>query len=138
MTAATLAMAGTAMAATGTLSVSAKISNACSVADGTLDFGSLDTLGGGAVSATSSGVTVTCTKGDGYTMTAGTGSHASGTQAYLSNGTDTIPYTVTIPSLSTGTGAAQTIAITGNIAKNAYTTASSGTYTDSVTLTVTP
>ncbi len=136
--AATIAMAATTMAATASLSVTASVTNACSITGGTLAFGSLDTLSAPAVTATSSGVTVTCTKGDSYTLAAGPGSHYTGSQAYLSNGTDTIPYSITVPTLSAGTGSSQTIALTGSIASGAYSTASAGTYTDTVTLTVTP
>ncbi len=67
-------------------------------------------------------------------------STSSGTQAYLKNtaNTDTIPYSLTVPAVSAGTGAAQTIAITGTIAASTYNTASAGTYNDTVVITVTP
>jgi len=136
---ATIAMTGTAMAATANLTVTASITNACSITGGTLSFGSLDTLSPSNVTATSSGVTVTCTKGDNYTVAVDHGVNASsGTQAYLSNGTDKIAYSVSVPTLSAGTGSAQTIALAGSITASAYTMASAGDYSDTMTITVTP
>ncbi len=138
--AAIVAMAGSAMAATGTLAVSATIANACSVTGGTLSFGALNTLTAPLVSGTSAGVTVTCTKSDPYTVVVNTGVNNAGTQANLKNtsNTDVIPYSLTVPAVTPGTGAAQTIAITGTIAAGTYFTASAGTYNDTVTITVTP
>ncbi len=140
VTAAIIAMAGSAMAATGTLAVSATVANACSVTGGTLSFGALNTLTAPLVNGTSSGVTVTCTKSDPYAVTVNKGVNFVGAQAYLKNAgnADTIPYSLTVPAVSAGTGAAQTIAITGTIAAGTYFTASAGTYNDTVTITVTP
>ena len=138
--AAIVAMAGSAMAATGTLTVSATIVNACSVTGGTLSFGALNTLTAPLVSGTSAGVTVTCTKSDPYTVAVDKGANFVGAQANLKNAgnTDVIPYSLTVPAVTPGTGAAQTIAITGTIAAGTYFTASAGTYNDTVTITVTP
>jgi spore coat protein U-like protein len=139
-TAAIIAMAGSAMAATANLAVSASISNACSVTGGTLSFGALDTLTAPLMTATSAGVTITCTKGDVYTVATNYGVNFLGSQAYIKNGsnTDTIPYSVSIPAVAAGTGAAQPLTITGTIAAGSYTTASAGTYTDTMVITVTP
>jgi spore coat protein U-like protein len=139
-TAAIIAMAGSAMAATANLAVSATVANACSVVGGTLSFGALNTLTAPVVPGTSAGVTVTCTKSDPYTVTVDKGTHFVGAQANLKNttNTDTIPYSLTVPAVSAGTGAAQTIAITGTIAAGTYNTASAGTYNDTVVITVTP
>jgi spore coat protein U-like protein len=138
--AAIIAMAGSAMAATANLAVSATVANACSVTGGTLSFGALDTLAAPVVPGTSAGVTVTCTKSDPYTVTVDKGTHFVGAQANLKNttNTDVIPYSLTVPAVSAGTGAAQTIAITGTIAAGTYNTASAGTYNDTVVITVTP
>ena len=138
--AAIIAIAGSAMAATANLAVSASISNACSVTGGTLSFGALDTLAAPAVPGTSAGVTVTCTKSDPYTVTVDKGINFVGAQANLKNSanTDKIPYSLTVPALSAGTGASQTVAITGSIAAGTYNTASAGTYNDTVVITVTP
>jgi spore coat protein U-like protein len=138
--AAITAMAGSAMAATANLAVSATVANACSVTGGTLSFGALNTLTAPLASGTSAGVTVTCTKSDPYTVAVDKGIHFVAAQAYLKNAsnTDTIPYSLTVPAVSSGTGAAQTIAITGTIAAGTYNTASAGTYNDTVVITVTP
>jgi spore coat protein U-like protein len=140
-TAALLAMTGSAMAAsTATLAVSATVANACSVTGGTLSFGALNTLTAPLASGTSAGVTVTCTKSDPYTVAVDKGANFVGAQANLKNAgnSDVIPYSLTVPGVSAGTGAAQTVAITGSIAAGSYTTASAGTYNDTVTITVTP
>ena len=138
--AAIIAMAGSAMAATATLSVSATVANACSVTGGTLSFGALNTLTSPLVNGTSAGVTVTCTKSDPYTVVVDKGANFVGAQANLKNAgnSDVIPYSLTVPAVTAGTGAAQPIAITGIIAAGSYTTASAGTYNDTVTITVTP
>ncbi len=138
--AAIVAMAGTAMAATANLSVTASIANACSVTGGTLAFGALNTLTAPLVTATSSGVSITCTKGDAYTVAIDNGTHESGSQAFLKHATlaDTIPYSVTVPTVSAGTGAAQPITLTGEIAATTYATASAGNYSDTMVITVTP
>ena len=135
-----IAMAGSAMAATANLAVSATVSNACSVTGGTLSFGALNTLTAPLVNGSSSGVSVTCTKNDGYTVGVDVGVNFVGTQAFLKKSTnaDTIPYSLTVPAVSPGTGAAQPITITGTIAGGTYTTASAGTYNDTVVITVTP
>lgn len=140
-TAAILALAGSAMAATASLNVSANITAACSVTGGNLDFGTLVPGAGTPVTASSTGVTVTCTNRDAYTVTVDNGTHAAGSQANLKNAanTDTIAYSLTLPvGPYAGTGAAQPFSIGGTIAGNAYTTASAGTYNDTVTITVTP
>jgi spore coat protein U-like protein len=138
--AAIIAIAGSAMAATANLAVSASISNACSVTGGTLSFGALNTLTAPLVTATSSGVSITCTKGDVYTVATNYGVNFVGTQANIKNGSnlDKIPYSVALPALSAGTGLAQTLAITGTIVAGTYSTASAGTYTDTMVITVTP
>src|SRR6185369_2936048 len=96
-TVALIAMAGSAMAATANLSVSASITAACSVTGGNLDFASLVPGAGTPVSASSTGVTVTCTNRDAYTVAVDNGTHAVGSQAFLKNGanTDTIAYALT-------------------------------------------
>jgi spore coat protein U-like protein len=140
--AAILALAGTAMAATNaTLAVTASVTNACSVIGGTLNFGSLDTLGAPQVTGTSAAVTVTCTKSDLlYTLAVDKGVNFVGSQANLKNttGTDKIPYSLSVPAVPAATGAAQTISISGTIPAASYNLVSAGTYNDTVTITVTP
>jgi spore coat protein U-like protein len=142
VSAAIVAVAGSVMAATtANLAVSATVANACSVTGGSLLFGALDTLGAPVVNGTSTGVTVTCTKGDAtYSVAVDKGANFVGTQANLKNGanTDKIPYSLTVPAVVAATGLPQAVAITGTIPVGSYTLASSGTYTDTVVITVTP
>jgi spore coat protein U-like protein len=137
------AMAGTAMAATANLNVTANITAACSVTGGTLKFGELLPLGATDVMAYSQDVSVTCTKGADYTVELNYGENAGGgSQAYLNNtgNSDKIAYSVSVsdPGTGTGTGTAQDITIKGDIVASAYTGASAGTYTDTIQITVTP
>ena len=137
--AAIIAMAGTAMAATANLSLSATVISACVVTPGTLAFGNLDPTTSPVVNATSAGVTVTCTKGDGYSMTLNLGQNpVAGVANLKGSGTDVIPYTLTVPPLTAGTGTAQTVAITGAIAANSYKTVAAASFSDTVVITVTP
>lgn len=140
--AAVMAMAGTAMAATANLEVTAEVVGVCTMTGGTLDFGELNPTAPSNVTRNSSGVTVTCTYGTDYALSGDDGSHASGTQKRLNNGgttaNDFIAYSVTIPTGGTGTGSAVPVTIAGNIASGAYATARAGTYSDTIELTVTP
>jgi spore coat protein U-like protein len=138
---AVLAMAGTAMAeGTANLSVQATITASCSVTAGSLSFGELDPFNPTTRTASSTGVTVRCATGEHPTLTADNGSHAGlGTQKFLSNGTDTIAYSITIPSLGVADASWQTVTIGGTIADTAYgSSKSAGTYSDTVVLTVAP
>lgn len=137
--AALMAMAGTAMAAgTGDLTVTAEVVGVCTMTGGSLNFGNLDPTNPVAVSGNSTGVTVTCTNGTSYSLTGNNGINPSGTQKRLANGSNYIPYSITIPASGTGTGAPVGVTITGNIAAGAYTSSPAGTYTDTVTLSVNP
>ena len=129
LTAASAAMAG----GTATLNVSATVQATCSITGGTLNFGFLDPTLNGAVTANSSGVAVTCTNSTGYTL-----SDASTNGYKLAFGGNDIPYTINYTKSGTGTGAAQTVAIAGNIAAGTYGTVPAGTYTDTITISVTP
>jgi len=135
-------MAGTAMAATANLDVSATVTPTCTMNTdaGTLAFGSLDPTAPVAKTASSSGVTITCTNGTAYTLVGNDGANPASTQKRLRNGTTTnyIPYSVTIPSSGTGSGSAVPISIAGLIAENSYSTAPAGSYADTIILTVTP
>jgi spore coat protein U-like protein len=136
--AAVMAMAGTAMAADADLDVSATVLGVCTMVGGSLDFGQLDPTNPIAHSANSTGVTVTCTNGTAYTITSNNGANASGSQKRLASGSNYIPYSITLPASTSGTGAAQTVTIAGAIAAGAYTTSPAGTYTDTVVLSVSP
>jgi spore coat protein U-like protein len=152
-----------ALAATesGTLTVNATVTDACSVGDATLAFGDINTvaigsngqLGSTADVETSTSVDVVCTNGTTGTVTVGDGANADtsrrlfdGTSEYItyhlysdSNRTSEITvdggtataYTVT------GDGTNQTIDIYGSILADDLTNQGLGTYTDTVTLTIT-
>jgi len=136
--AAVMAMAGTAMAATAELQVNATVRQVCTMTGGSLNFGELDPTNPVAVSKNSESVTVTCTNGTAYTITSNDGANASGTQKRLASGSNYIPYSITLPPSASGTGAAQSVTITGAIAASAYATSPAGTYADTVVLTVSP
>jgi spore coat protein U-like protein len=154
----TLAMAGasstaTAATATGTLSVTASVSAVCIIGNATLAFGAYNPTSATAATANTT-VTLTCSLGTPYNigMSVGAGSGAttnlrvmtatSGTLGYKlfrdsgytlnwgnTVGTDTLSGTSSASSLS------NTINIYGQIP--AGETAAIGTYTDTVTMTVT-
>jgi len=136
--AAIFAMASSAMAATANLSLTATVVPACLVTAGNLAFGSLDPTVSPVVNATSTGVTITCTKGYTTAMTVNTGLNAAAGVANLKSGSDLIPYTLTVPTISVGTGLSQPVNITGVIAAGTYKTVAAGSYLDTVVITVTP
>lgn len=134
-----MATAGTAMATdTANLDVSATVIGSCVMSGGSLGFGNLDPTDPVEKTADSVGVTVTCTSGTSYTLTGDNGDNAVGTQKYLINGTNKIPYSVVIPGSGSGTGSAVGVTIAGTIAADSYITAPAGTYTDTIELLVTP
>jgi spore coat protein U-like protein len=133
-----VSMAGVAMAATADLDVSATVIPTCTMTGGTLAFGNLDPTNAVAKTASSIGVTITCTNDTDFTLSGNAGDNAVGSQKYLTNGTSDIPYSVTIPASGTGTGSALPVSIAGAIAAGSYTTATAGSYTDTIELTVTP
>ena len=150
---------GAARAATATdsLSVQMTITAACSVTGGTLDFGSVAAGTIAQTSATST-ISVTCTSGSPYSIALGGGQNAGGagingrkmkrgsnpemityqlyrdaafTQVWGEDPTPTTGNTVN----QSGTGSAQTIAVHGRVPSQSVTAA--GTYTDTVSITLT-
>ncbi|PKN12356.1 MAG: hypothetical protein CVU69_07680 [Deltaproteobacteria bacterium HGW-Deltaproteobacteria-4] len=120
-------------AGTATLTVTANVTATCAITGGTLGFGALDPLVGGAVGpVAASGVQVTCSNGTAFTV-----SDDASTKP-LVNGASTIPFTLGHTGSGTGTGTAVAYAITGNIAAGTYATALAGAYTSNVILSVTP
>jgi spore coat protein U-like protein len=120
-------------AGSANLVVTANVTATCSITGGTLAFGALDPLVGGAVGPiAAAGVQVTCSNGTPFTVTDDSISNP------LLNGASTIPFTLTHLGTGTGTGLAVPYAIAGNIAAGSYVTALAGAYTSNVTLTVTP
>jgi spore coat protein U-like protein len=134
MAAALLLMAGTAMAASGTatLNVSAAVKGTCSMTGGTLTFPLLDPSTAPAVSATSTGTSITCSNGTPYTVAA---SSANGGLLKNAANTASFAYTYSLPANGTGTGAAVAYDVLGNIAAGVYSAAPADVYNDTVTLT---
>ncbi|NTV94801.1 MAG: spore coat protein U domain-containing protein [Thiobacillus sp.] len=148
---ANLALAGT---ATGNLSVSATVSNTCTVGTSSIDFGAYNPISGSAHSGTGS-VKVTCTTGTSYSIELGTGTYSgscSGNRCMKDAGTDYLPYELyqdsghstvwggtaysagSAKSSQTGTGSEQTHSLYGGIA--AGQNVPKGSYSDTVTVTV--
>lgn len=127
---------GNVMAADADLTVTAEVDATCTITAGTLDFGVLDPTSGDAATVTNnSAATVTCTSGQDYTLSDDDGVRGDHT---LSDGTNTIAYTLAYTTSGTGDGTAENISIQGDIAFSAYQTKPAGTYTDTVVLTVSP
>jgi len=139
--------------ATTTFGVSAVVLKDCIVSATALQFGNYT----GAVNNATSTITVTCTNTTGYTvgLSAGTGYQATVTNRLMSNGTPgagtpTLPYALYSNSgmttnwgntsatnwvSGTGNGTAQALPVYGQVAAGLYVTP--GTYTDTITATVT-
>jgi spore coat protein U-like protein len=140
------AFAGT---TTTPIAVSATVATDCSVTANPLAFGSYS----GAVNNVSTTIAVTCTNTTPYTVGLGAGSGSGATVTNrlmtISAGTQTLGYGLYQDSghatnwgnstgswvSGTGAGSAQTLTIYGQIAAGQYPTP--GSYTDSVTVTVT-
>lgn len=147
--------------ATGTFTVTATVANNCSVSANNVNFG---TYTGALVTNTSSNITVTCNKGVAITsLLIGNGANASGTQKRMINGSEYLNYNIDVPNnaaLSTcpaaatnewngttgpssanltalfaATGGPKTIPICASVPASQFVPA--GTYTDTVTMTLT-
>ena len=140
------AVQANAATASGNLAISIAINATCAVGAGTLDFGTQSNIGGAANIDAAGSFTVTCTNATAYSTTLGSGANFSGSRR-MTNGTDFISYgiysdvarTTAWPALGvsgTGSGAAQTISVYGRI-PTGQTSVSTGTYGDSVQITVT-
>lgn len=153
----TLLKAGT---ATANLTVQVTITASCTISAATLNFGS---VAGTTVATTaqtgSATVSVTCTNGSAYSVGMGQGNNYSGGSNRMNNSTNYIPYglytdvglthawTTTTSSssctggastcyLGTGTGSSQNITVYGQI-PSTTTAPATGTYSDTVTMTIT-
>ena len=148
ITLAVLAAGGAAWAAdTNTLTVQASVTGSCKfvAATSALNFGALDPTIGVDVN----GSTTTqfwCTKGlqTQVTLAAGLGLNPAGgiRQMKDSASTDLIPYSLTPPTLDTGTNQGpdfpRTLTISGTVLGANYAGKSEGNYSDTVLLTFTP
>lgn len=143
-----MGVAAHALTATSTFQAQIVIQNDCSVSSpNTLDFGTVGLLS--ANTDASMTFTVTCTNGAAYTISMNDGQNASGTTNRMANaaGTEFVSYELyqdsnystvwdaTSTVSGTGTGTAQTYTVYGRVPPQA--TPSAGTYTDTVTITVT-
>jgi spore coat protein U-like protein len=135
--------------ATTTFTVSATVLKDCAVSATALPFGNYT----GAVNNTTSTVTVSCTKSTTYSVGLGTGlaTGASVSTRQMQNGTNLLNYSLCSDSAAcatnwgntlatnwvtgTGTGAAQALTVYGQIPAAQYVTP--GSYTDTITVTVT-
>jgi spore coat protein U-like protein len=128
-----VAMASSAMAiGNTTLNVTATVTGTCTMAGpGTLNFGLLDPASGASATATSSGITITCSNGAPYLVT-----HNS--TGVLTGATDTINYTLTLPPAGIGTGIAVPYDVVGGIAAGGFLNKPADIYTETVTLNITP
>lgn len=137
---------------TTTFNVTANVVATCSVTATDLAFGNYDAASPTPTDATSA-VNVTCTNNHGYTvdLNAGTGAGATVAVRRMTNGANTLDYSMyttaarvtvwgdgtlaTSTQAGTGNGAAQALTVYGRIPTGQFVTA--GAYADTVTATVT-
>lgn len=136
---------------TTTFQVTATVLSVCSVSATNLAFGNYDASLGTPVDGSST-VTVTCTPSETYDvgLNAGTGSGATVAVRRMTNGANTLDYTLytnagrttvwgntigTDTQAGTGNGAGQALTVYGRIPTAQYVAA--GAYTDTITATVT-
>ena len=149
-TAAAPALAGT---ATNNMPVSVNVLNSCTVSATPMAFGSPTAIGGTDIDTTST-VSLTCTNGAAYDVALDGGLNSSGTQRRMSNGAATPVYVnygiykdaarATTWGSAVGATQAGNAGVSGVVSLTAYgripSTAASvgaGSYTDTVTVTVT-
>jgi len=128
------------------LNVTATVQSLCkfSSTQQTLTFGLLDPSNSVLVNGTGAAVTYKCTKGVAATgVTANNGSNFGDGSRRMSNGTDFIPYALTISNGTQtgqgfGPGTDLSLTVGGTVAANSYQNASAGAYTDVVQLTIAP
>ena len=140
-----------ALTATTTMNVTATVLSSCSVSATDLAFGNYNPISGSALDGATS-ISVTCTNGTSYNVgiSAGGGAGATIASRKMTNGANTLNYTLyrdsgrtnvwgdtvaTDTLLGSGSGAAQPIDVYGRIPGGQA--APFGGYTDTVTITVT-
>ncbi|WP_293393780.1 spore coat U domain-containing protein [Nevskia sp.] len=145
--------AANAATASGTLSVSASVASVCLISNGSLNFGSYDPTSGSTLNGSTT-VTLTCTLGTAYNigLNAGAGTGATVALRKLTSGGNTLGYrlfrdpsrtlnwgntpaTDTLDGTSSASLLTNTITVYGQIP--ASEAAPTGSYTDSVAITVT-
>ena len=144
------AHAAQASPATGTFQVTTTVSDTCQVTTFDLGFGVYNPFAGSAASASTT-LSVTCTSGTTYSIAldAGTGAGASVASRKMTSGAHTINYSLYKDSARTsvwGASSSEDVDATGNGSAQSYTVygaipaaqfVASGSYTDTVTVTVT-
>jgi len=152
--AAVVATPALAATATNTMPVSVNVINSCTVAATPMAFGAPTAIGGANVNSTST-ISLVCTNGASYDVALDNGTHAQSSQRYMSNGAATpvtIPYNIytdsarTLPwGATSGTNTVSgTAGLSGAVSLTAYgqipssaASVGAGSYTDTVTVTVT-
>ncbi len=141
-----IAMAGTAVAAdTNTMTVSASVTGVCKFASATstLNFGSLDPSVGTDVTPAPTLINFWCTKGvttDAITVGGSATSPLNGRSMGGPAG-DSIPYSLSWSppaGANNGPGSPRTLSIAGTVLGTDYTGKSAGSYSDTVTISITP
>jgi spore coat protein U-like protein len=131
------------MAAQETVTVSATVVGTCKFnSGGSVDFGSLDPSVGTDVSGTVTQPEFWCTNGASYSITDDNGVNNTGPTYRMKHASlaEYIPYTFSYTSSGTGSGPTSPVSmdIAADVLGSDYTGASAGSYSDTVTLTITP
>jgi spore coat protein U-like protein len=137
-------LAGTAMADTTTVPVTANVVGVCKVLTGGSVAFTLDPSVGGAVNGTITSPTFWCTKGASYAVADDDGVYETGVGArrmrHATVLTEYVPYSFSYTASGTGLGKGTpiTLTLTSAVAEADYINAQAGAYADSVILTITP
>ncbi|OPY65846.1 MAG: hypothetical protein A4E63_02827 [Syntrophorhabdus sp. PtaU1.Bin050] len=140
-----LAIASGALASgTNTLTVTATVTGTCKFVSttSTLNFGALDPSSSSDVNGSGT-TTFWCTKGTTQTLSANNGANWDGSKRNMKDSAsgDQIPYTLTLApdgGTNQGPGSPRTLTISGTILNADYVSKTAGSYTDTVTLNITP
>lgn len=139
-----LSLTGIAIAGdTTTVGVTANVVGTCKFnSGGTMAFGDLDPSAPVDVNALVTQPQFWCTKGASYSITDDDGLYESGTTHRVKHASlsEYIPYTFTYTATGTGGGPSNpmNMDIAGMISGSGYSGVSAGSYSDTVTLTITP
>ena len=141
-----IAMAGAAFAATttGSVGATAVVTETCTIAGGSIDFGTVDRGAAGPIAATVVDPVINCTKNTNVAVTDNDGLYELAVdQPRMKNSAsaDYIPYTLTYATPLTGAGMASDIggllALSASIADGALDAAPAGNYSDTIVFTLT-
>lgn len=136
-----LGLAGMAVADNATVTVSGTVTGTCKfISGGTISY-TLDPSSAGDATGTVSQPTFWCTKGSSYTISDDNGANKSGSIYRMKDtSTDYIAYSFTYTKTGTGggKGSTKTMDIASKVLNADFINAPAGSYTDTVTLTITP